>query len=151
MNTSLSSDTTDTAFDPERKRFVKLLHQYMYNTSHLMVYLKVGWSVGSYDTVALYRPNRADECEVNVTVNGWVSVSSWWSCATQPNLWGCTTLHPRVVGEFSAPIRLGFDGVIPFYTPEQWAYSFPPAHMGQLRYYDITHDLSKSAGGYAVW
>ena len=59
-----------------------------------------------------------------------------------PGWWGHTTLHPQTVGEFSSSIPLGvcaeFDGVKPFYTLRQWAYSILPlTNRGNTRHYDI--------------
>jgi len=115
------------------------------------------WLVGVYGTVALYRLHlyRTSECVVNVNVS---AISRRWACSECESGWVCRVggagLHNPSCG-VEPPCTFGecaeFDGVKPFYTPEQLAYSPPP--RGQIRHNDIMRNLSNtsSAGEYAMW
>ena len=69
-----------------------------------------------------------------------------WEWVRVPDWWGRATLHPRTVGDFSSPIPLGlwaeFDGVKPFYTFGQCAYSILPlTHRGTMLWRKVENSL----------
>ena len=87
---------------------------------------------GFYGSVALYRLYRAGECVVNVRVSECAGLVEMYyttppvgSYHLAPSSNGWILLPPIPLGECAE-----FDGIIPFYTPEQWAYSIIPQPTG---------------------
>jgi len=102
--------------------------------------------VGFYGTGTLYRLYRAGECVVNVRVSECVELVEVYY--TTPPVGSYHLAHSS--NGWILLLRFHWGNVpIPLYTPEQWAYSIP--HMGQIRHYDVTRNLSNSIGEYAVW